>query len=104
MNSLTFYVERDGSMPFDQREYALDVSYQVNPYYAATYWQPAEGGDCEIESVLLDGVEFDLTQAEEERLQQDCIEDANERAECAAEQRAEMREDDRMMDAWERGE
>ena len=104
MNHLTFHVEREGSMPFDQREYALDVSYRVNPYYAATHLQPAEGGDCEIESVLLDGVEFDLTQAEEDRLQQACIDDANERAECAAEQRAEMREDDRMMDAWERGE
>ena len=105
MNILTFYVERDGSMPFDQREYALDVTYQVNPYYAATYWQPAEGGDCEIISILLDGEEWDgLTQAEEDRLQQDCQQDADERANDAAEQRAEMREDDRMMDAWERGE
>ena len=104
MNGLIFHVERDLG-PFDQREYALEVIYQVNPYYAATHLQPEEGGDCEIESVLLDGEEWDgLTQAEEDRLQQDCQQDADERANDAAEQRAEMREDDRMMDAWERGE
>ena len=76
LNSLTFYVEREGSMAFDQREYALDVTYKVNPYRAATRWQPEEGGDIEVISVLLDGEEFDLTQAEEARLEQDCTEDA----------------------------
>ncbi len=75
MSSLTFYVEREGSMVFDQREYALDVTYSVNPYRPATRWQPEEGGDIEIISVLLDGEEFDLTQAEEARLEQYCLED-----------------------------
>lgn len=98
MSHLTFHIEREGSMPFDQREYALDVTYSVNRYYAATYMQPEEGGDIEIESVLLDGEEFDLTQVEEDLLYNYCMDDAAEKAECAAEQRAEMRQDDRMME------
>ena len=100
MNSLTFHVERDLG-PFDQREYALDVTYQVNPYYAATHLQPEEGGDCEIVSVLLDGEEFDLTQSEEDALQIVCVEDASEQGECAAEYWAEAQEDRQMTDAWE---
>lgn len=96
MSALTFHVERGDA------ELALAVTYSVNRYYPATYWQPEEGGDCEITSVLLDGEEFDLTQAEEDRLQIACIEDATERAECAAEHRAEMQADRLMADAWER--
>lgn len=96
MSALTFHIERDCG-PFGQREYALDVIYAVNRFYAATYWQPAEGGDVDIISVTFAGEEFDLTQAEEDRLQQYCIDYANERGEEAAEQRAEMQQD-RMMD------
>ena len=103
MNTLTFHIERDLG-PFDQREYALEVTYQVNPYYAQTYLQPAEGGDCEIISILLDGEEWDgLTPSEEDALQMYCQQDADERANDAAEQRAEMQADRLMMDAWERG-
>ena len=103
MNTLTFHIERDLG-PFDQREYALEVTYQVNPYYAQTHLQPAEGGDIEIESVLLDGEEFDgLTPSEEDALQMSCHQDAEERANDAAEQRAEIQADRLMMDAWERG-
>ena len=90
MSALTFHVERGDD------ELTLDITYRANRYYPATHWQPAEGGDCEIISVLLNGMEFDITQAEEERLQQYCIQDADERAEEAAERRAEMRRDDRM--------
>ena len=103
MNSLTYYIERDLG-PFDQREYALDVTYQVNPYYAATHLQPAEGGDCEIVSILLDGKEWDgLTQAEENRLQQDCIDDAERRHDDEADARHEQARDRQMDDEWERG-
>jgi hypothetical protein len=90
MSALTFHVERGDD------ELTLDVTYRVNRYYPATHWQPAEGGDCKIISVLLNGMEFDITQAEEDRLQQYCIQDAAERAEEAAERRAEMLRDDRM--------
>ena len=97
MSALTFHIERDcGS--FGRYEYALAVTYRVNRYYPATHWQPAEGGDCEIISVLLDGEEFELTQAEEERLQQDCIDDANERGEEAADRYAETRRNELMIE------
>lgn len=100
MNTLTFHIERDLG-PFDQREYALDVTYSVNRFYPATHLQPAEGGDCEIISVMLDGEEWDgLTQAEEDRLQLYCQQDADERANDEAEYRAEQRRDERMMGQW----
>ena len=103
MTELTFNIERDLG-PFDQREYALDVTYQVNPYYAATHLQPAEGGDCEIVSVMLDGDDFDLTQSEKDALQIACIEDANDRGEDEADARHEQARDRQMDDEWERGE
>ena len=102
MNALTFHVERDLG-PFDQREYALDVTYQINPYYAATHLQPEEGGDCEIISILLDGEEWDgLTQSEENALQDACLQDASERADYEADVRHEQARDRQMDDEWER--
>lgn len=98
-HTFTFHIERDCG-PFDQRELALEVTYSINRYYPATHLQPAEGGDCEIISVLLDGEEFELTQAEEDRLQMDCQQDADERANDAAEYRAEQRRDEIMMEGW----
>jgi len=94
--SFTFHIERDCG-PFDQRELALDVTYSINRFYPATHLQPAEGGDCEILSVLLDGEEFDLTQDEEDALQMACQQDADERLNDEAEYRAELRKDERMM-------
>ncbi len=97
MTAFTFHIERDLG-PFDQREYALEVTYSVNRFYPATHLQPAEGGDCEIISVLLDGEEFCLTQAEEDALQIACQQDADERHNDAAEYRAEQRRDELMME------
>ena len=97
--TFTFHVERDCG-PFDQREYELEVTYSINRYYPETHLQPAEGGDCEILSVLLDGDEFDLTQDEEDALQIACQQDADERANDAAEYRAEQSRDEIMMEKW----
>lgn len=94
--TFTHHIERDCG-PFDQRELALDVTYKINRFYPATHLQPAEGGDCEILSVLLDGEEFDLTQDEEDALQMACQQDADERLNDEAEYRAELRRDERMM-------
>ena len=49
-----------------RRETELVVTYSVTPFVPATYWQPAEGGECEIVSVKHGGKEFDLTAEEEE--------------------------------------
>lgn len=75
MSSFTFHIERDYG-PFDQREYALEVTYSVSRYSPATYLQPEEGGEVEILSVTLDGEEFDLTAAEEDALQTQAEEEA----------------------------
>lgn len=66
--TFTFHVERDNG-PFDQHEFECVITYNVSKSYAATYMQPAEGGEVEIESVRFNGVEFDLTQTEEDAVQ-----------------------------------
>lgn len=74
--TFTFYVERDNG-PFDQEEFPLAVTYEVSRFSPATYLQPEEGGGVEIQSVTFNGVEFDLTQSEEERLQAEAEEHAS---------------------------
>ena len=54
----------------------VQVAYTVSRYYAATYSQPAEGGECQIDSVKLDGVEITLTDAEEVEILRQCEERA----------------------------
>jgi len=100
MNTLTFHVEREGSMPFDQREYALDVCYRINRFHPATHLQPAEGGDCEIISITHDGEEFELTYPEGCALSLAIDDDAYERANDEAEYRADMRRDEQMLEDW----
>jgi hypothetical protein len=86
-------------------EIKLEVIYSVTPFIAATYWQPAEGGEVEIISVKRDGAEFTPTDAEEVALQTACEERAHddmaEEAAAAAEWRAQARRDDMMMERWE---
>lgn len=89
-------------------EIELRVVYDVTPLIPARlygdYPQPAEGGEVEIISVKRDGQVFDLTDAEEAKLQTECEErsgeDMAEEAAAAAEWREQSRRDDRLMDGF----
>lgn len=87
-------------------EIEVDVTYTVTDHVAATYWQPAEGGEVEITSVKRDGAEFATTREEDDRLYDLACDRADEdlaeyHAE-AAEYRADMRREDRWLEGWER--
>jgi len=97
----------DTSIERSDDEIDLRVVYSVTPYVAATYWQPAEGGEVEIISVRKDGLPFVLTDAEEAALLTECEERAqgdlaNEEAEAADWKYQEYR--DRLLDASALGE
>lgn len=36
----------------------VEVYYTITPFIPATYWQPAEGGEVEVESVVIDGIDI----------------------------------------------
>ena len=89
----------------DDETVEVRVCYDVTPFVAATYWQPAEGGDVEIISVRRAGVEFPLTDVEETALLAVCQDRAaDDMADEAAEQ-AEWRyqeyRDRLLMEKWE---
>lgn len=52
----------------EDRVIHVEVTYRVHPYFAATRTNPAEGGDVELESTLVDGNEWTGTAAEEAEL------------------------------------
>lgn len=60
------YIERG------DEELHLVVTYKGTDIVPATYWQPEEGGEIEIVSVEHNGIEFDLTDDEEEELVEIC--------------------------------
>jgi len=87
-------------------EIEVRVTYSVSPFVAATYWQPAEGGEVEIISVKRDGQEISLTDAEEGSLLAECegraasdIEDENA---AKADWRYQEYRDRLLMEKWER--
>jgi hypothetical protein len=45
-------------------ENEVDVEYEISKYYPATREQPQEGGEVELHSVKLNGVEVELTENE----------------------------------------
>ncbi len=51
-----------------RQELELRVTYSVSPFIAATYWQPAEGGEVEIVSIKHGGQPITLSDDEEEAL------------------------------------
>lgn len=59
-------IERDGD------EIDVRVVYSVTPFMAATYWQPAEGGEVDLISVRRDGKPFTTSDAEDEALVAQC--------------------------------
>jgi hypothetical protein len=97
------------SMEIERGDAVLDVNleYVANPFVAATYWQPAEGGDVEIAAVTLDGAPFDLTEAEEDAAYAFCerhyVEHQGDDAADYAEYRYDQARDEQMMSAWEAG-
>jgi len=56
-----------------RQEVELVVTYSVTPFVAATHWQPAEGGECEIQSIKHGGKLITLSDEEEDALLQMAI-------------------------------
>ena len=56
-------------MEIERGDELIDVciEYTIQPVVAATYWQPAEGGDVEIQSVKHGNLALELTDAEERK-------------------------------------
>lgn len=83
----------------------VSVCYDVTPFIAATYWQPAEGGEVEIISVNRAGIEFPLTDVEEDALltvcQERAADDISEEAAAHADWRYQEYRDRLLMDKWE---
>ena len=90
----------------DEREIELVVTYSVTPFVEATYWQPAEGGECEIVSIKHDGKEFSLTAEEEDAILERAIarsrEDWAEEIAAEADWRYQEYRDRQLMERWER--
>lgn len=88
----------------DDDEIEVTVAYTCTPFVDATYWQPAEGGEVEIDSVTRDGAPFETTEAEDDKLvdeaTQHATEDMADDAAAAAEYRAEQRADDLMIERF----
>jgi len=89
-----------------RREIELLVTYSMTPIVAATYWQPAEGGEVEIVSVKHDGKEFALSQEEEDALLERAIErsadDWADEVAAEADWRYQEYRDRLLMERWER--
>ena len=89
-----------------RREVDLVVTYSVTPFVAATYWQPAEGGECEIVSVKHEGREITLSDEEEDALlemaRDRASEDLAEEAAAEADWRYQEYRDRQLMEKWER--
>lgn len=60
--TFTAYLERR------ETEYEVEVTYSASPSVAATWEQPAEGGEIEIISVKSNGVEMATTRNEDDIL------------------------------------
>jgi hypothetical protein len=89
-----------------RREIQLVVTYSMTPPVAATYWQPAEGGEIEIVSVKHNGQPFKLTDAEEDALVEQAIarsaDDWSEEDAAEADWRYQEYRDRLLMDRWDR--
>jgi hypothetical protein len=90
-----------------RRELELTVTYSMTAPVAATYWQPAEGGEIEIESVKCGDRLIPLTEELLDALYQMAADRAHQdwAEEDAAEQdwRYQEYRDRLLMERWERG-
>lgn len=65
MTTIQLTIERtDPTDPDETAELTVEVSGTVSRYRPETRLDPAEGGDAEIESITLNGSEFELTDSE----------------------------------------
>lgn len=91
----TAYLERSDT------EIEVEVTYSASPSIAATWEQPAEGGEIEIISVKANGAEFVTTLSEDDRLYdlacERSVEDWADYEDGAAEYRADLARDERMI-------
>lgn len=98
----------DTSIERNDREIDVRVSYSVTPFVAATYWQPAEGGEVEIISIKRGGEEISLTDAEESSILAECearaASDIDEERAAEADWRYQEYRDRQLMADWERDE
>lgn len=89
-----------------RQELELVVTYTATLMVSATYWQPAEGGECEIESITHNGKPVTLSDAEEDALLEmaiaRCGDDMADDAADHADYRYEQMRDRQMMERWER--
>ena len=97
------------SMEIERGDWVFEINleYVANPFVAATYGQPAEGGDVEITAVTHDGMPITLTEAEEDAAYAFCerhyVEHQGDDATDYAEYRYDQMRDEQMMSAWEAG-
>lgn len=91
-------------------EIDVRVTYTCTPFIEATYWQPAEGGEIEIEEAAFVGVDAasmpsPITDAEIDALAEECAarvyDDMEAEAAEEAEWRAQNRRDEMLMARWE---
>ena len=89
-----------------RREVELVVTYSVTPFVAATYWQPAEGGEVELVSVKHDGREIQLSDEEEDALLEQAIarsqQDLDDDRAAEEDWRYQEYRDRQLMQQWER--
>lgn len=102
MSRFTFTTEIERG----DHEFEVRVTYSVTPFIAATYWQPAEGGEVEIISIKRDGKPISLTDAEEDALltmaEERVRDDMEEEAAAQADWRYQEYRDRQLMERWER--
>lgn len=88
-----------------RQEVELVVTYSVTPFVEATYWQPAEGGECEIISIKQGGLEVHLSNQEEDALLEMAIarsaDDWADEAAAEADWRYQEYRDRQLMERWE---
>ena len=91
-------------------ELEVRVTYSVTPFVAATYWQPAEGGEVEVEKAVFVGVDAasmpsPLTDAEYDRLTDEAKnraqDDMEEERAAEADWRYQEYRDRQLMERWE---
>ena len=60
----SFYYEEE----FDEEILEYEITYTISKYYPGNYYNPPEGGDIEITSIKLNGVEVDVSEITLDRI------------------------------------
>jgi hypothetical protein len=101
VTTISLTIERPGPTdPDESVELTVEVRGTVSRYRPATRFDPEEGGDVEIESVTLDGVNFELDAGEEAEAEEELARQAREDAEEARDRDADEWRDRQMERDW----